>query len=52
MPLTDGKTARVAGFAERCMVRAGISTFSLNPRDIEISVDEFLVEIGETEKKS
>ena len=45
--LTDGEATWVTSFAERRVVRAGISTFRLDVRDIEINVDEFLVEVGE-----
>lgn len=45
--LTNSEATRVTGLAERRMVRASIPTFRLDVRDIEISVNELLVEVGE-----
>lgn len=45
--LTNGEATRVTGLAERRMVRTSIPTFRLDVRDIEISVNELLVEVGE-----
>lgn len=45
--LTNSEATWVTGLAERRMVRASIPTFRLDVRDIEISVNELLVEVGE-----
>ena len=45
--LTDSKATRVPSLVERCMIRASVAAFRVDPWDIKICVHQLLVEFSE-----